>query len=206
MPGMNVEQHEPRDALGGPSLQSLRLMQSVFGLEDEGNTSTSNKRSSPGSAENSLSGSITEQLHFEDIAPVEHAVQANLSNMHPTDASHIGSGTIRDDFFPEVVPQEIVHVVHLNQSESSEPSVCKRCQRGPSYHHGHNKDCPKSHYAKRQKREASLSTTITTAACKRCTIGPSYHKAHARHCPRSKFYQQTIHARDTRGRKKQSEA
>ena len=184
-----MDQEEPRHHPVGPSLDSLRLMQSVFGMDED--TNPSNKRQVPGSSDNSLSGSITEQLHFEPIAPLGPVESSNIDKV---DVSQLGDQNLAIDRIPDQVTLDV-----------DQGRVCKRCERGPSYHHGHDKHCPKSHFAKKQKREASLEQADTSeTTCRRCIIGPSYHKAHARNCPRSKYYQQTI--RDTRGRKRQGDA
>jgi sulfatase maturation enzyme AslB (radical SAM superfamily) len=175
-----MEQDDQRNAFGD---QSFRMIQNGFGLFD-GNQS-SNKRSTSGSADNSLSGSITEQLHFEPIAPAadRHVPMPNIICRADVPQLTVTRET-RQNIFANELPQVII------STDNSRTTECKRCVRGPSYHHGHSKDCPKSHFAKRQKREPALSSNAGRLACRRCVIGPSYHKAHARHCPRSKCYQQ----------------
>jgi hypothetical protein len=76
-------------------------------------------------------------------------------------------------------PTDLLLVPEQQQPQQQQHVHCKRCERGPSYHHGHAKDCPKSKYYR---------GVAFQAGCKRCVKGPSYHHGHSKDCHKSKYY------------------
>jgi hypothetical protein len=160
----------------------MHLAASVFGLHSD---TFLKSHSALASADTSLSGDATEHLHLEPL-PVD-GTRLDLDVSGRSARSHHNEPSF-------IQPQQASFV-----SNEVEIVQCKRCLRGPSYHHGHSKSCPKSNVAKRQRRELAFAMNRGNITCKRCIIGQSYHKAHARTCEKSKYYRQLLKDRERQG-------
>lgn len=170
-----------------------------FGLKG-GAIRLPNKRSRPASPANSLSGSISEPLHLEPMAPGDR-LDPDILLRRADGVGRIGhAATSRTSYGAVGPPEDPVPRVRAQEPMAGAltPRHCTRCLRGPAYHHGHSKDCPKGHYFKRMRAELAMASSTSPVSCRRCIMGPSLHKAHAPNCPRSKYFQRVLKVRDRR--------
>jgi hypothetical protein len=100
---------------------------------------------------------------------------------------------------PEDEAEEKLEMINAgNESNvSGDGKPCKRCERGPSYKHGHDIACPKSKYFGKGDEVRATKAIIEpvyetnedgSKPCKRCVRGPSYKHGHDLTCEKSKYF------------------